>query len=76
MKSASRKSARRGASSPASQLAARYAQRIEQAAGRVYAVAQVTPLLPAPRMSARLGNTVLLKRALNCENVSRIVIDD
>ncbi|MCC2657360.1 MAG: ilvA [Panacagrimonas sp.] len=62
MKSPSRKSTRRGASAPVSPIATRYARRIEQAAERIYAVAQVTPLLPAPRMSARLGNTVLLKR--------------
>ena len=29
---------------------------------RVYDVAQETPLDPAPRLSSRLGNSVLLKR--------------
>ncbi|MGQ0621282.1 MAG: threonine ammonia-lyase, biosynthetic [Panacagrimonas sp.] len=42
----------------------RYARLIAQAAGRVYAVARITPLLAAPRLSARLGhgNRLLLKR--------------
>ena len=40
----------------------RYARRIEAASTRVYAVAQVTPLQEAPRMSQRLGNRILLKR--------------
>ncbi len=39
-----------------------YAERIEQAAGRVYDVAQVTDLEDAPKLSARLGCRVLLKR--------------
>ena len=37
-----------------------YIERILKA--RVYDVAQETPLTPAPRLSARLGNEVLLKR--------------
>ena len=41
-------------------LLARYRKRIE--AARVYDVAMVTPLLPAERLSQRLGNRVLLKR--------------
>lgn len=61
MKSKPRKPARRGSSAP-STLVARYARRIEEAAGRVYEVADVTPLMPAPKMSARLGNRLLLKR--------------
>lgn len=56
----SRKTPTRKAASKA--LAERYARRIEEAAGRVYAVAEVTPLLDAPKMSARLGNRLLLKR--------------
>ena len=40
----------------------RYARRIEEAAGRVYAVAAVTPLQAAPKLSARIGNRLLLKR--------------
>lgn len=44
------------------ELLDRYARRIETASTRVYAVAQVTPLQDAPRMSQRLGNRVLLKR--------------
>ncbi|MGQ0699464.1 MAG: threonine ammonia-lyase, biosynthetic [Panacagrimonas sp.] len=40
----------------------RYARRIEDAATRVYDVALRSPLQPAPRMSARLGNRLLLKR--------------
>lgn len=46
----------------ASKLAQRYAAKIEDAAGRVYEVANVTPLQAAPRMSHRMGNTLLLKR--------------
>ena len=61
MKSQSRKPARR-ASSASAALVARYARRIEAAAGRVYDVAEVTPLIEATRMSARLGNRLLLKR--------------
>jgi L-threonine ammonia-lyase (EC 4.3.1.19) len=37
-----------------------YRRRIERA--RVYEVATVTPLQPAPRLSARVGHRVLLKR--------------
>jgi threonine dehydratase len=37
-----------------------YRARID--AAQVYDVAKVTPLEPAPKLSARLGNTVLLKR--------------
>ncbi|MGQ0501398.1 MAG: threonine ammonia-lyase, biosynthetic [Panacagrimonas sp.] len=43
-------------------LTDRYARRIEDAATRVYEVAQVTPLLDAPKISARLHNRLLLKR--------------
>ncbi len=43
-------------------MIAQYAQRIEQAAGHVYDVARVTPLEDAPKLSARLGCRVLLKR--------------
>ena len=43
-------------------LTERYARRIEEAANRVYAVAEVSPLLLAPKLSARLGNKLLLKR--------------
>jgi threonine dehydratase len=39
-----------------------YALRIEQAATRVYHVAQITPLCRAARLSARLGCELLLKR--------------
>lgn len=42
------------------QTLADYRARIE--AARVYDVAVVSPLQPAPALSARLGNTVLLKR--------------
>ncbi|MCZ6475897.1 MAG: pyridoxal-phosphate dependent enzyme, partial [Gammaproteobacteria bacterium] len=41
-------------------LASAYAERIRHA--RVYDVAIKTPLDPAPRLSKRLGNTVLFKR--------------
>lgn len=61
MPSKSRKPTRRGPAAP-SALVERYAQRIEDAVTRVYAVAQVTPLLPAPKISARIGNRLLLKR--------------
>ena len=40
----------------------RYRTRIEQAAERVYDVAQRSPLQAAPKLSHRLGNTVWLKR--------------
>lgn len=39
-----------------------YDARIERALGRVYDVAHITPLQPANRLSARLGNSLLLKR--------------
>lgn len=61
MKSKPRKPVRRGSSVPAA-LIRRYARRIEEASDRVYEVADVTPLLFAPKMSARLGNRLFLKR--------------
>ncbi|MGB0211550.1 threonine ammonia-lyase, biosynthetic [Algiphilus sp.] len=45
---------------PTSRLIARYRQRIE--AARVYDVAVRSPLSDAPRLSARIGNQLLLKR--------------
>jgi threonine dehydratase len=42
------------------QLLERYRKRIE--AARVYDIAMRTPLMAAPRLSQRLGNTVLVKR--------------
>ncbi|EIT69086.1 threonine dehydratase [Hydrocarboniphaga effusa AP103] len=50
------------ASAEAQRLLAQYAKRIEQAAGRVYDVADVTALEHAPKLSARLGCKLLLKR--------------
>lgn len=47
-------------SDDASRLLARYRKRIE--AARVYDVAERTPLAPAERLSARIGNRLLLKR--------------
>jgi threonine dehydratase len=44
----------------AQSLLAGYRSRIELAS--VYDVASVTPLEPAPKLSARLDNTVLIKR--------------
>ncbi|MDO9451521.1 MAG: pyridoxal-phosphate dependent enzyme, partial [Stagnimonas sp.] len=47
-------------SAPTTQLLADLKRRID--AARVYDVAAVTPLQTAAKLSARLGNTVLLKR--------------
>lgn len=55
-------SSKQAGASPASKIVERYARRIEQAAGRVYAVAEVTPLQRAPNLSDRLGHQLLLKR--------------
>ena len=45
-----------------SRLLSQYARRIEQAASRVYDVAAISALEEAPKLSARLGCRVLLKR--------------
>jgi threonine dehydratase len=50
----------RSGSTEVSRLLESYRARIE--AAQVYAVAQVSPLDEAPRLSARLGNRILLKR--------------
>lgn len=50
------------ASAESQRLLSLYAKRIEQAANQVYAVAERTALEHAPKLSARLGCRVLLKR--------------
>src|SRR5690349_12631185 len=55
-----KKPPRRGRLAAAQSLLARYRSRVELAT--VYDVASVTPLEPAAKLSARLGNHVLIKR--------------
>ena len=49
-------------SSATQKLLDQYTLRIQQAATRIYDVAQISALDAAPRLSARLGNRLLLKR--------------